>query len=52
MRYGEVAGVGKPVSRLVQGTVMLAEADQAASIIAYHSSRLRPHGCRSGLFQL
>lgn len=27
VRYGEVAGIGKPVSRLVQGTVMLSEAD-------------------------
>jgi aryl-alcohol dehydrogenase-like predicted oxidoreductase len=27
MRYGEVEGVGKPISRLVQGTVMLSEAD-------------------------
>jgi aryl-alcohol dehydrogenase-like predicted oxidoreductase len=27
MRYGEVGGIGKPVSRLVQGTVMLSEAD-------------------------
>ncbi len=31
MRYSEVKGVGKPVSRLVQGTVMLSEADQAWS---------------------
>ncbi|HEY8600532.1 MAG TPA: aldo/keto reductase [Thermomicrobiales bacterium] len=31
MQYGEVKGVGKPVSRLVQGTVMLSEADLAGS---------------------
>ena len=31
MRYGEVQGIGKPVSRLVQGTVMLSEADLAGS---------------------
>lgn len=31
MQYREVDGVGKPVSRLVQGTVMLSEADQATS---------------------
>ena len=31
MRYGEVEGIGKPVSRLVQGTVMLSEADIAGS---------------------
>ncbi len=31
MEYGEVVGVGKPISRLVQGTVMLSEADQATS---------------------
>lgn len=31
MRYGEVQGIGKPVSRLVQGTIMLSEADLAGS---------------------
>jgi len=28
VRYGEVVGIGKPVSRLVQGTVMLNEAER------------------------
>ena len=31
MRYGDVQGIGKPVSRLVQGTVMLSEADLTGS---------------------
>ncbi len=31
MQYGEVKGIGKPVSRLVQGTVMLSEADLPGS---------------------
>lgn len=31
MEYGEIKGIGKPVSRLVQGTVMLSEADLVGS---------------------
>ena len=31
MRYGEVQGIGKPVSRLVQGSIMLSEGDLAGS---------------------
>lgn len=31
MRYGTLGGVSKPLSRLVQGTVMLSSADEAAS---------------------
>jgi aryl-alcohol dehydrogenase-like predicted oxidoreductase len=45
MEYGTVKGVGKPVSRLVQGTVMLSEADQAGSFALLDA--VYGHGCRT-----
>lgn len=43
MRYGEVNGVGKPVSRLVQGTIMLSEADLDGSFALLDA--VRAAGC-------
>lgn len=45
MRYGTIPGVAKPVSRLVQGTVMLSSADEAASFMLL--DEVYEHGCRT-----
>lgn len=45
MEYGTVAGIAKPVSRLVQGTVPLTYDDEAASLALLDA--VFAHGCRA-----
>jgi aryl-alcohol dehydrogenase-like predicted oxidoreductase len=45
MKYGTVAGVGKPVSRLVQGTIPLTEDDMPGSFALLDA--VYEHGCRT-----